>query len=185
MANAAGGAGNLTSSRTSIGRKSYYCSRAYCSDRTPRPFSASPPPPNEIPFGNAVILVPRHGHDAIMARTLAWHAAIFCPPCVAGKVMLLLSRTECMFRRSLGLPCPPLSAPCRCRRRSSRSFRPVLLLWCAPHDDFVRVPLHRHAVFLERHWCKLVKDIRNGATDPHLPITDAKRMRVEVRKKLS
>eukprot|EP00903_Cladosiphon_okamuranus_P016056 g14823.t1 len=41
--------------------------------------------------------------------------------------------------------------------------------------DFVA----RHAVFLERHWCKLVKDIRNGATDPHLPITDAKRMRVE------
>eukprot|EP00752_Nemacystus_decipiens_P013794 g12246.t1 len=41
--------------------------------------------------------------------------------------------------------------------------------------DFVA----RHAVFLERHWCKLVKDIRNGATDPHLPITEAKRMRLE------
>ncbi|CBJ33282.1 C2H2 zinc finger protein [Ectocarpus siliculosus] len=37
----------------------------------------------------------------------------------------------------------------------------------------------RHAVFLERHWCKLIKDIRNGATDPHLPISEAERMRVE------
>ncbi|CAM9462464.1 unnamed protein product, partial [Hapterophycus canaliculatus] len=41
--------------------------------------------------------------------------------------------------------------------------------------DFVA----RHAVFLERHWCKLVKDIRNGSLDPHLPITERKRMRVE------
>ncbi|CAM9499132.1 unnamed protein product, partial [Ectocarpus sp. 12 AP-2014] len=41
--------------------------------------------------------------------------------------------------------------------------------------DFVA----RHAVFLERHWCKLIKDIRNGATDSHLPISEAERMRVE------
>lgn len=39
----------------------------------------------------------------------------------------------------------------------------------------------RHAVFLERHWCKLVKDMRNGSLDPHLPITEGKRTRVEVR----
>ncbi|CAM9504447.1 unnamed protein product, partial [Ectocarpus fasciculatus] len=41
--------------------------------------------------------------------------------------------------------------------------------------DFVA----RHAVFLERHWCKIIKDIRNGATDPHLPISEGERMRVE------
>lgn len=39
----------------------------------------------------------------------------------------------------------------------------------------------RYAVFLERHWCKLIKDIRNGRLDPRLPVTEKKRARVEVR----
>ncbi|CAM9950179.1 unnamed protein product [Scytosiphon promiscuus] len=41
--------------------------------------------------------------------------------------------------------------------------------------DFVA----RHAVFLERHWCKIVKDMRNGSLDAHLPIADGKRKRIE------
>lgn len=40
-------------------------------------------------------------------------------------------------------------------------------------------------MFLERHWCKLVKDIRNGRLDPHLPITEEKRARTEVGQKMT
>ena len=47
-------------------------------------------------------------------------------------------------------------------------------------ENFVRL-IYEHDVFLERHWKKLVKDLRLGKLNRHLPVTMEQRQTIEAR----